>query len=79
MHHSDHVAAGQVWPAVPGGGPGGQLPPHSFKVLFKEGGIGTFYPLLYALTERSKRAGLAAQQTSLAHNEQMVGELVHKA
>jgi hypothetical protein len=30
------VVAGQVWPAVNGGGPSGTLPPHSFKVLFKE-------------------------------------------
>ncbi len=48
--------AGQVWPAVPGGGPLGQLPPHDFKLYFKEGGIGTFYPLYYTLTVRAKQA-----------------------
>lgn len=31
-------AAGDVWPAAEGGGPGGSLPPHSFTVYFKEGG-----------------------------------------
>eukprot|EP00775_Hariotina_reticulata_P002184 gene2184-2502_t len=71
--------AGQVWPAVPGGGPSGTLPPHSFKVLFKEGGIGTFYPLFYALVERAKKADAASKQGSLAQNTQVVQELVHKA
>lgn len=71
--------AGQVWPAVSGGGPSGTLPPHSFKVLFKEGGIGTFYPLFYALTERARKADAAARQATLAHNSQVVQELVHKA
>jgi hypothetical protein len=28
--------AGQVWPAVEGGGPAGSFPPHSFKLYFKE-------------------------------------------
>lgn len=72
--------AGQVWPAVNGGGPSGHLPPHSFKVLFKEGGIGTFYPMFYALCERAKKADAAAKQpASLAQNTQAVQELVHKA
>lgn len=72
--------AGQVWPAVEGGGPSGHLPPHSFKVLFKEGGIGTFYPMFYALCERAKKADAASRQpTSLAQNTQVVQELVHKA
>eukprot|EP00195_Chlamydomonas_chlamydogama_P002390 CAMPEP_0202922856 /NCGR_PEP_ID=MMETSP1392-20130828/78143_1 /ASSEMBLY_ACC=CAM_ASM_000868 /TAXON_ID=225041 /ORGANISM="Chlamydomonas chlamydogama, Strain SAG 11-48b" /LENGTH=224 /DNA_ID=CAMNT_0049616509 /DNA_START=50 /DNA_END=724 /DNA_ORIENTATION=+ len=47
--------AGMVWPAVDGGGPAGTLPPHKFIVYFKEGGIGTFYPLYYTLTERAKQ------------------------
>ncbi len=55
---------GEVWPAVPGGGPAGSLPPHEFKLLFKEGGIGTFYPLYYTLSVRAKQAmeRAAAQQ-----------------
>ncbi|WIA21976.1 hypothetical protein OEZ85_004333 [Tetradesmus obliquus] len=71
--------AGQVWPAVNGGGPSGSLPPHSFKVLFKEGGIGTFYPLFYALAERARKAGAAQRQAPLAQAAPAVQELVHKA
>eukprot|EP00798_Chlamydomonas_sp_ICE-L_P008155 gene8155-1408_t len=60
--------SGQVWPAVSGGGPGGALPPHDFKIYFKEGGIGTFYPLYYTLTERAKQsfAGPSAAQSAPA-------------
>ncbi|PNW85493.1 hypothetical protein CHLRE_03g189100v5 [Chlamydomonas reinhardtii] len=56
--------AGQVWPAVERGGPSGELPPHEFRVYFKEGGIGTFYPLYYTLAERAKQAFAAAQERS---------------
>jgi len=70
---------GQVWPAVPGGGPGGGLPPHNFKVLFKEGGIGTVYPLFYALAERARKADLAARQGTLQQNKEVVDGIVHKA
>ena len=50
------ACAGSVWPAVPGGGPGGSLPPHDFILYFKEGGIGTFYPMYYTLAQRAKAA-----------------------
>lgn len=53
--------SGRVWPAVEGGGPAGTLPPHSWRVLFKEGGIGTVWPLYYALTQRARRADAAAR------------------
>lgn len=55
--------AGEVWPAVPGGGPDGSLPPHSFKFLFREGGIGTFYPLFYTLAEKCKVLYRASQES----------------
>lgn len=48
--------SGRVWPAVEGGGPAGGMAPHDFKVLFKSGGIGTLWPLYYALTQRARRA-----------------------
>jgi hypothetical protein len=47
--------------------------------LFKEGGIGTFYQLFYALVERAKKADAASRQSSLAQTTQVVQELVHKA
>ena len=50
------LVAGEVWPAVEGGGPAGALPPHKFTLYFQSGGIGTFYPLFYTLAERAKRA-----------------------
>lgn len=76
--------AGQVWPAVEGGGPSGRLPPHNFKVLFKEGGMGTFYPMYYALVDKARKmAAAAAQQPqpppSMEQDKQAVQELVHKA
>jgi hypothetical protein len=86
--------AGSVWPAAEGGGPRGSLPPHSFKVLFKEGGIGTFYPLFYALAERARRLAAAPPPAphvpvaaaaapfgapTLAQASADVQQLVHKA
>lgn len=73
-----------------GGGPSGGLPPHSFKVLFKEGGMGTFYPMYYALVDKARKmaAAAAAQQgggaappppPSMEADKQAVEELVHKA
>ncbi len=35
------LCAGEVWPAIEGGGPAGNLAPHKFIIYFKEGGIGT--------------------------------------
>jgi len=75
-----------VWPAVPGGGPGGALPPHAWKILFKEGGMGTMYPLFYALLQRALRHDAAARQQQhqpppspgLAQAQQEVGELQRK-
>lgn len=61
--------AGEVWPAVEGGGPGGSLPPHNFKILFKEGGIGTFYPLYYTLTEKAVNMYNATQNTQAGRDE----------
>jgi len=76
--------AGQVWPAVEGGGSSGRLPPHNFKVLFKEGGMGTFYPMYYALVDKARKmAAAAAQQPlpppSMEQDKHAVQELVHKA
>ena len=55
------------------------MPPHNFKVLFKEGGIGTVYPLFYALAERARKADLAARQGTLQQNKEVVDGIVHKA
>jgi hypothetical protein len=77
--------AGQVWPAVEGGGPGGNLPPHHWKVLFKEGGMGTFYPMYYALVDKARKTAAAAAAQpqwappSMEADKQAVQELVHKA
>ena len=45
------LQAGKCWPAVPGGGPSGSLPPHNFAIYFKEGGVGTFLPLYFNFLE----------------------------
>lgn len=58
--------SGTCFPAVEGGGPSGALPPHSFKVVFKNGGMGTLYPLFYALRQRALRADAAARASSAA-------------
>lgn len=87
------ACTGLAWPAVPGGGPAGALPPHSWKILFNEGGMGTMYPLFYALLQRAHRHEAAArqqppppqqqqqqhwQQPNLAQAQQEVGELQRK-
>lgn len=39
--------AGECWPVAADGGPGGSLPPHTYRINFLEGGIGTILPLYY--------------------------------
>jgi hypothetical protein len=70
-----------VWPAVPGGGPGGDKAPHDFKISFKEGGIGTLYPLFYTLLDKARRTASQAQAAAQAAPEaqHFVGNLVNKA
>lgn len=71
-----------------GGGPGGSLPPHKWKVLFKEGGMGTFYPLYYALVDKARKVAAAAAQQQQQQgapapfpepDKAAVEQLVHKA
>jgi hypothetical protein len=50
----------------------------SFPFSF-QGGIGTFYPLFYALAERARKADAAQRKASLAQTAPAVQELVHKA
>lgn len=54
--------SGRVWPATEGGGPAGGLPPHEWRVNFKSGGIGTVWPMYYALVARARRAEAAVKQ-----------------
>lgn len=46
--------AGKVWPATEGGGPAGTLPPHEYKLYFKEGGVGTLLPLYYRFVSTAR-------------------------
>jgi len=72
--------SGEVWPAEEGGGPSGTLPPYDFKLYFKEGGIGTFYPLYYAMVDAAKKA--AAQRMhfqATRESEQYVRDVASKA
>ncbi|KAF6256827.1 hypothetical protein COO60DRAFT_1527353 [Scenedesmus sp. NREL 46B-D3] len=72
--------AGQVWPAVTDGGPSGTLPPHSFKVLFKEVSLSRHcVPAVLPLAERARKADAAQRRASLAQTAPAVEELVHKA
>mmetsp|Transcript_10745 Transcript_10745/g.29518 ORF Transcript_10745/g.29518 Transcript_10745/m.29518 type:complete len:219 (+) Transcript_10745:76-732(+) len=56
--------SGEVWSAAEDGGPRGSLPPHNFTVYFKEGGIGTFFPMYYMLATQAKQAYSSEQQQS---------------
>lgn len=58
--------SGTCFPAVEGGGPSGSLPPHKWKVVFASGGMGTLYPLFYALRQRALRADAAARVSAAA-------------
>ena len=42
---------GRVWQAGEGGGAGGGLPPHAFRLEFRGGGVGTFLPLYFRFLE----------------------------
>jgi hypothetical protein len=61
--------AGKVWPATGGGGPAGTLPPHEYKLYFKEGGVGTLLPLYYRLVSQARltlqRTGAPAQANAV--------------
>ncbi|KAI8475818.1 MAG: hypothetical protein J3K34DRAFT_464442 [Monoraphidium minutum] len=59
--------AGKVWPAAEGGGPAGTLAPHDWKVLFKSGGIGTLYPLYYALAAGAPPGATEAELSKMAN------------
>lgn len=71
--------AGKVWPAEEGGGPAGTLPPHSWKVLFSSGGIGTLWPLYYALGQRARRADQAARQAGPGKVQEEMQRMAHTA
>jgi hypothetical protein len=58
--------SGTCFPAVEGGGPSGALPPHKWTVVFKSGGMGTLYPLFYALRQRALRMDAAARASAAA-------------
>lgn len=60
--HNLSLCAGECWPAEPGGGPAGQLPPHKFALYFKEGGVGTFLPLYYNFMEAMRQHQQQQQQ-----------------
>ncbi|KAF5837699.1 hypothetical protein DUNSADRAFT_4008 [Dunaliella salina] len=61
--------SGEVWSAAEDGGPRGSLPPHSFTVYFKEGGIGTFFPMYYMLATQAKQAYGSEQQQQQSQEE----------
>lgn len=60
--------AGECWPAQPGGGPAGSLPPHKFALYFKEGGVGTFLPLYYSFSEAAQSRQQQQQGTHSSAN-----------
>lgn len=47
---------GEVWSTADDGGPEGALPPHKFAFYFKNGGVGTFLPLYFSLSEMIQAA-----------------------
>jgi len=61
--------AGECWPAAPGGGPQGSLPPHVFSLYFKEGGVGTFLPLYFRFVDIARDNLHQVQQQPSAPQE----------
>lgn len=61
--------AGECWPAAPGGGPQGSLPPHVFSLYFKEGGVGTFLPLYFRFVDIARDNLHQVQQRPSAPQE----------
>jgi hypothetical protein len=49
------------------------------QVLFKSGGIGTLYPLYYALVQRAKRADAAAKQQAPGVAQEEITKMAHTA
>ncbi|DBB16452.1 hypothetical protein WJX82_008645 [Trebouxia sp. C0006] len=61
--------SGECWPAAPGGGPQGSLPPHVFALYFKEGGVGTFLPLYFRFIDIARDNLHQVQQQPAAPQE----------
>ncbi|DBA76760.1 hypothetical protein WJX79_004284 [Trebouxia sp. C0005] len=61
--------SGECWPAAPGGGPQGSLPPHVFSLYFKEGGVGTFLPLYFRFVDIARNNLHQVQQQPSAPQE----------
>ncbi|KAK9934188.1 hypothetical protein M0R45_021340 [Rubus argutus] len=57
--------AGQVEPVVPENQHGALYSTHSFKILFKEGGCGTFVPLFFNLISSVRRYNQQFQQANV--------------
>jgi hypothetical protein len=53
--------------------------PRLGQVLFKSGGIGTLYPLYYALTQRAKRADAASKVAGKAEVAEEMSKMAHTA
>jgi hypothetical protein len=72
--------SGEVWSTAHDGGPQGSLPPHKFKIYFLEGGIGTFYPLYYTLSQRAKAAlGIQEHRQENPNPPAFVNQIVNRA
>ncbi|PRQ39705.1 putative PH domain-containing protein [Rosa chinensis] len=56
--------AGQVEPVVPENQPAALYSVHSFKILFKDGGCGTFVPLFFNLLSSVRRYNQQFQQAN---------------
>lgn len=56
--------SGQVEPVVPENQPGALYSTHSFKILFKEGGCGTFVPLFFNLIASVRQYNRHQQQAN---------------
>ncbi|XP_050372728.1 uncharacterized protein LOC126790512 isoform X1 [Argentina anserina] len=56
--------AGQVEPVVPENQPAALYSVHSFKILFKDGGCGTFVPLFFNLISSVRRYNQQYQQAN---------------
>ncbi|KAL6585420.1 hypothetical protein OROMI_002064 [Orobanche minor] len=67
IFHCNNIS-GRVDPVVPDGEHGALYSPHSFKILFKEGGCGTFVPLFFNLISSVRQ-----------HNQYPRGELQPRA
>lgn len=71
--------AGECWPVSPDGGPGGSLPPYTWRLNFLAGGVGTLLPMYFRFLKAVREAEHDRKRAEELANHGAVKETVNQA